>query len=218
MENSLIHYLEQIPDCRERGGLRHPLPLVLLIVIMAIMSGEYGYRGMERFIERHRLALIKQLSIPKARVPSASVVRRVLLGLDYQEVEKQLNAWLKENVIMPKGEGVSGDGKALKNTVSNYAKAEQNFVNVVSLFSHQKGLVLGVKVMENKKKSEMVTIQELLESLDLKGLVFTFDALHCQKKTLETIVESRAVSNPLKTKLLGAKMSTARKIPRLDFI
>jgi len=182
MENSLIHYLEQIPDCRERGGLRHPLPLVLLIVIMAIMSGEYGYRGMERFIERHRLALIKQLSIPKARVPSASVVRRVLLGLDYQEVEKQLNAWLKENVIMPKGEGVSGDGKALKNTVSNYAKAEQNFVNVVSLFSHQKGLVLGVKVMENKKKSEMVTIQELLESLDLKGLVFTFDALHCQKK------------------------------------
>jgi hypothetical protein len=54
--------------------------------------------------------------------------------------------------------------------------------HVVSLFSHQKGLVLGVKVMENKKKSEMVTIQELLESLDLKGLVFTFDALHCQKK------------------------------------
>ena len=51
MENSLIHYLEQIPDCRERGGLRHPLPLVLLIVIMAIMSGEYGYRGMERFID-----------------------------------------------------------------------------------------------------------------------------------------------------------------------
>lgn len=190
MENSLIHYLEQIPDFRDKSGLRHPLPLVLLIVIMAIMSGEYGYRGMERFIERHRLALIKQLSIPKARVPSASVVRRILLGLDYQEVEKQLNAWLRENIIIPKGEGVSGDGKALKNTVSNYAEAEQNFVNVVSLFSHQKGLVLGVKVMENKKKSEMLTVQELLESLDLKGLVFTFDALHCQKKTLDTVVES----------------------------
>lgn len=92
MENGLIHYLEQIPDCRDRGGLRYLLPLVLLIVIMAIMSGEYGYRGMERFIERHRLTPIKQLSIPKARVLSASVVRRVLLGLDYQEVEKQLNA------------------------------------------------------------------------------------------------------------------------------
>lgn len=190
MENGLIHYLEQIPDCRDRGGLRYPLPLVLLIIIMAIMSGEYGYRGMERFIERHRLTLIKQLSIPKARVPSASVVRRVLLGLDYQEVEKQLNAWLKENVIMPKGEGISGDGKALRNTVSNYAEAEQNFVNVVSLFSHGKGLVLGVKVIENKKRSEIPTVQELLSSLDLEGLVFTFDALHCQKKTLDMIVEN----------------------------
>jgi hypothetical protein len=53
MENSLIHYLEQIPDFRKSGGLRHPLSIVLLIVIMAIMSGEYGYRAMERFIERH---------------------------------------------------------------------------------------------------------------------------------------------------------------------
>jgi predicted transposase YbfD/YdcC len=190
MENSLMHYLEQIPDFRKRGGLRHPLPLVLLIVIMAIMSGEYGYRAMARFIERHRRSLIRELSIPKSRVPSASVVRRVLLGLEYQEVQKQLNAWLKENVIIPKGEGVSGDEKALRNTVSKYAEAEQNFVNMVSLFSHGKGLVLGVKVMENQKTSEIPTVQELLKSLNLEGLVFTFDALHCQKMTLDMVVES----------------------------
>ena len=44
--------------------------------------------------------------------------------------------------------------------------------------------------MENKKKSEIATVQELLEILDLKGVVFTFDALHCQKKTLDGIVDS----------------------------
>ena len=33
-------------------------------------------------------------------------------------------------------------------------------MNVVSLLSHQKELVLGVKVMENEKKSEMVTVHE----------------------------------------------------------
>ncbi len=35
--------------------------------------------------------------------------------------------------------------------------------------------------MENKKQSEIVAVQDLLELLDLKGVVFTMDALHCQK-------------------------------------
>jgi len=48
--------------------------------------------------------------------------------------------------------------------------------------------VLGLKVSKNKEQSEITTVQELLELLDLKGVVFTFDALHCQKKTLEMIV------------------------------
>lgn len=92
MDNSLIHYLELIPDSRDKSGLRHPLPIVLIIIIMAIMSGYYGYRPIGRFIERHRLALIKLLSIPKSRVPSYSVIRRVMMTLDYEELVKQLNA------------------------------------------------------------------------------------------------------------------------------
>jgi predicted transposase YbfD/YdcC len=39
-------------------------------------------------------------------------------------------------------------------------------------------------VSKNKEQSEITTVQELLELLDLKGVVFTFDALHCQKKNL----------------------------------
>ena len=36
--------------------------------------------------------------------------------------------------------------------------------------------------MENKKQSEIVAVQDLLELLDVKRVVFTMDALHCQKK------------------------------------
>jgi hypothetical protein len=102
--------------------------------------------------------------------------------LNYELLLKQFNDWIESNGILPSGEWVSIDGKALKNTVTNYSHPEQNFVNVVSAFSHQKGLVLGIKVNKNKEKSEIITVQELLEMLDLKGVVFTFDALHCQKK------------------------------------
>ena len=69
MDKSLIDHLKQIPAPRDPHGLRHPLWLVLPIIIMGMMSGSLGYRQLGRFVERHRRELIKRLQIPKARVP-----------------------------------------------------------------------------------------------------------------------------------------------------
>ena len=75
------------------------------------------------------------------------MIRRVLRELNYKEVEEQLNEWLKENAKVPEGEWVSGEGKALKNTVLNYDDSQQVFFNFVSLspekgtFPHQHFLV-----------------------------------------------------------------------------
>ncbi len=52
MDKSLIDYLKQIPDHRAPHGLRHPLWLVLLLIVMGMMSGYYGYRQLGRFVER----------------------------------------------------------------------------------------------------------------------------------------------------------------------
>lgn len=61
---------------------------------------------------------------------------------------------------------------------------------MVSLFSQQQGVVVATAIMENKKESEICVIQQLLSQLNLENHVFTMDALHCQKKTVEAIVES----------------------------
>ena len=182
MDKSLIDYLKRIPDHRARSGLRHPLWLVLLLIIMGMMSGYWGYRQLGRFVERHRRELIKRLQIPKARVPSYSVIRRVMLALDYEELQLVFNQWSQQYSMIPSSEWISFDGKSLRNTVSNYDNAQQNLINCVSAFSHQRKLVLGVKMMENKLESEINVVRDLIELLDLTGVVFTFDALHCQKK------------------------------------
>lgn len=78
-DKSLIDYLKQIPDERHAGGRRHSLWLILLIMILGIMSGYWGYRGLGRFVERHRRQLIETLEIPAARVPSYSTLRRVMM-------------------------------------------------------------------------------------------------------------------------------------------
>ncbi|NEQ78555.1 MAG: transposase family protein [Okeania sp. SIO2C9] len=96
MEKSLIDYLKEIPDFRDQRGCRHPLWLVLLIIIMGIISGYWGYRQLGRFTERHRLTLIKLLNIPQARVPSYSTMRRVMVQLDYQKLQTAFNQWSQQ--------------------------------------------------------------------------------------------------------------------------
>ena len=154
MDKSLIDYLKQIPDYRDPHGCRHPLWLVLVIIIMGMMSGYWGYRQLGRFVERHRRELIKRLQIPKSRVPSYSTIRRVMLTLNYEELQIVFNQWSKQYSLIPSSEWISIDGKSLKNTVSNYDNAEQNFINCVSAFSHQRKLVLGVKMSETNEKAK----------------------------------------------------------------
>lgn len=44
--------------------------------------------------------------------------------------------------------------------------------------------------IENKKESEIPVVQKLIKMLDLEGVTFTLDSLHCQKETVKTIIET----------------------------
>jgi len=49
--------------------------------------------------------------------------------------------------------------------------------------------VLWAKAINTKKENEIPAVKELIEMLWLKWVVFTIDALHCQKKTAKAIVK-----------------------------
>lgn len=104
------------------------------------------------------------------------------MRLDEKRLARVFNGWASQYTHPHSSQGVALEGKSLKNTVSDGYGSQQNFVSLVSAFSHPRGEVLGLRVMENKKHSEITVVQALLELLDLKGVVFTMAALHCQKK------------------------------------
>ena len=73
------------------------------------------------------------------------------------------------------------DGKSIKGTVTEPGTAYQNFVNMVSVYSSQLGVVLAAQQFKSQHNSELKVVQTMLEALQLEGVVFTMDALHCQK-------------------------------------
>ena len=180
---TLIESLQQIPDFRRKQGQRYPLIAVLLIAIMSIMSGRCRYREIAAFANANRKELLKFFHLQKRkRLPSHVTFREILKGVDFDDVLAAFNAWAAQYVTIDSEEWFAMDGKALASTVTDYETSYQNFVSLVSVFSHKRGQVLKTAKLENQKSSEIPTVRALIEALDLQSVVITLDALHCQKK------------------------------------
>lgn len=179
---SIVDYLSEIPDNRRGAGQRHEQTFILLVVLMGTMSGCYGYRAMGDFIRRNKSSLIETLHPKKDRVPSFDTVRRVLMGIDFSMLSKQFSRWAQQYVTISGDEWVSIDGKAIGGTTVNKHSSSQSFINLVSLYCSKQKLSIGNGLVSNSKESEIPVVKQLIEALDIKGVTFTLDALHCQKK------------------------------------
>jgi hypothetical protein len=181
-KSNLLDYFEKVVDPRRAQGQRHELKMILLITTMSIMSGYIGYRAIGDFMRRNRKDLLSTLKPKKGILPSFDVVREVLIALDFKEFSKQFYNWSKQYVAISKNEWVSMDGKAIGGTVSNSNSINQDFISLVSVCCSKQKLVLCNAQVTNSKESEIPVIKQLIEALDLEGVTFTLDALHCQKK------------------------------------
>jgi predicted transposase YbfD/YdcC len=188
---NLIEQLQQIPDYRNIKGLRHELWLVLLLILLGAMTGYWGYRPLEDFTVVHRENLIKLLCLePTVKFPSYSTFRRILQNIDFQPLTDIFNSWAQKLLPAEPGERLAIDGKSIRCTVTNYNESYQSFISVVSVYSHQRGIVLRMQPMSNKCESEIAIVKQLIQEFQGKQVVFTLDSLHCQKKTVEQIISS----------------------------
>jgi hypothetical protein len=177
---NLIEHLQTVRDHRTKPD--YPLWVILVLVVMGTMSGFTGYRGLADFVDRHQPALLKVMDLPHSRLPSLSTLRRIMVRIDFESFTAAFNGWAKEHVPLEKKTPVPMDGKGIKASLSDYEQPYQDFVSTISAFSVRQGVVVGLASMRNKKCSEIETALYLIETLQLKDICFSLDALHTQKK------------------------------------
>lgn len=77
-----------------RRGIRFPQWWMLLVAILAILSGQGSLNGMERFAKRHRKTLNELLGTDVSKPPSHSTLRLLLAQLDVDQFEELLQQWM----------------------------------------------------------------------------------------------------------------------------
>lgn len=176
---NLIEHLQQLRDFRTQPV--YPLWVILLLVLMGTMSGYTGYRPLAEFVERHQGELLQHLQLEHSRLPSLSTLRRVMVRLDFTSLLTVFNQWAADKFSPTALEQIATDGKGIKASLRDYNQSYQDFVVMVSAYSVQQGVVVGLETMRNGHSSEIASVQQLLETLQLEGVCFSLDALHTQK-------------------------------------
>lgn len=161
-ESDLIERLRTLKDHRRKEGKRHPLEVVLLIIILAIMAGAKGERAVSRFASNNKKALIKALKIERKEVPSRSVIQGVIQEVDFLKLQEIFYGWALTIIPIKQKDFFSVDGKAIRGTVKNAQNSFHNFISLVSVFASERKQVLAAGKVEIKKESEIPTVQKLL--------------------------------------------------------
>ena len=179
MKYKISTFFEQVSDTRIDKGKRYSMSQLLSIVIMAIISGEKGLRGIERFSKMSEPELVKGLKL-KHGVPSYGTFHTLFENLNFEELNTAFMNWSKQYV--PKNDQIAIDGKALKSTLKDGTSSSQTFIMLVNAFSVKTKLVVSQKSFNNGKANEGQHVLELLEKLDLSEKIISMDAGLCEKK------------------------------------
>ncbi|MES9918626.1 MAG: ISAs1 family transposase [Candidatus Thiodiazotropha sp. 4PDIV1] len=184
---SLFDHLNLIEDPRSHINLNHNLVDIIFLVLAATASGCNGWLDIEEFGNEH-LAWLQQHRPFTKGIPTRHSIARIIKAIDVEMMVLALFRWTNSLRAAADKPLIAIDGKTLRGAVNQ--QGAEHSLHLVSAFDTEQGIVLYQEDTKTKG-SEIATVRELLHMLDVQDAVLTFDALHCNKETLQQIIKRK---------------------------
>lgn len=90
---SLLDVLATIPDPRHRRGIRHPLPAIFSLAVLAMLTGCKSYQAIAQFGRDKGFALAHVLGFRRGKTPTKATYSILFRRLDVVAFEAALACW-----------------------------------------------------------------------------------------------------------------------------
>jgi hypothetical protein len=178
----LLAALDEIQDPRRPQGRRYTLAHLLLFSVLAVLAGATSYQSIITFMSVHRESLNAIFGAHFRRAPAVNTLRNLFLALDPADLEAAFRRHarhLDERTGRNGWRTVALDGKTLRSSFDHLH--DQTAAHVLSAFASDAALILAHQEVEGAP-DEVPAMPDLIAELGLSGVLFTADALHCQKR------------------------------------
>jgi DDE_Tnp_1-associated len=178
---TLLAALETIDDPRRPQGRRYSMSHLLLFSVLAILAGATSYQSVITFIAVHRERLNAAFGARFRRAPAVNTLRHLFVSLDPDALEAAFRRHVRslDGTTVPDGKRtVALDGKTLRGSFDHLH--DRSTAHVLSAFASDAALILAHREV-TAAPEEIGGVQALMADLGVSGVLFTADALHCQK-------------------------------------
>jgi hypothetical protein len=183
---SLVERFSVLADHRKAKGKRYPLALVLLLTVLAKLSGEDTPYGIADWARHRCEVLARVLRLKRKTMPCHNTYRRVLAeAVDVDQLQEVTSEYLQERTSSGTRVLLTLDGKTMRGTIPS---GENQGVHLLAAYQPDEGIVL-MQVEVGSKENEITTAPRLLAALDLRGKVVRGDAMLTQRGLSLQILE-----------------------------
>ena len=186
---SLIEQFAALEDPRQSWKVLFPLPEILLLVLCGTLAGAEDCVEIRRWGQMHG-DFSRRLLPFKAGIPSHDTLNDVINAVDGTLFAQCFTAWVEGLRAPPPAstapEVVAIDGKTSRRTHDR--GKDRGPLHMVSAWASSQRLVLGQQACE-AKSNEITAIPLLLERLALTGALVTIDAMGCQTRIAQAILD-----------------------------
>ena len=176
--------LRKVDDPRKpSNGTRHDFVEILVIAMAAALSECDTVEDIIACWAQKKEGWLGQFLPLKNGVASEKTFLRIFRALEPKPFEVAFRRWVAQVVGSLAG-GIAVDGK----TVRGLGSGGERAIHMVSAFATEPGVVLGQEKVA-AKSNEITAIPELLQALQIKGLLVTLDAMRCPRNIARQITD-----------------------------
>ena len=184
--------IKKIKDNRCQNKITYKLWDVIMCVILASFAHNDTWEEIHNFVIDNYKWLKNFLQMTGG-IPTEDSYERIMGLVDSKELNEILFEFFdtmtfasKPQVEMYNFDGRVNNGSKQNLTMSNEAIAPLNCLNV---YSNKYGYCIYTEQI-GEKTNEIPTIEKLIQGLNLKGIIATWDALNTQTKNVKAVIEA----------------------------
>ncbi len=213
--SSLLEVLGKVKDRRRSRGKIYGLVFVLAASLVAVLAGASNFRQIADQVADFSPLLLRKLGARWCWFrqvfgwPSERTIRRVLEGVDADELDVLTGSWLRERACADTGGAlaIAIDGKVLRGSWTG----ENDKFTLFSAMLHTAGVTVA-QVRVPADTNEITKVEALPAGVPGRAgspVVVTMDAAHTQRDTAKHIVAERGFDYVMTVKGNQPKLSEA---------
>ena len=181
----------KVKDPRQKHKIKYKIWDIVIVAILAVLANCNDWKEIEDF-GRYRVKWLRKSLLLTGGIPSALTYERVIAVLD-KAVLNEIFVEFCKRAKKVKGRQTfkdifSFDGKVDRGSARKKSMYSEEIkpLNVLNVYADTLGISIDQEIIEDKT-NEIPMIPIIIERLDLRGIICTWDAINTQRENVAAV-------------------------------